>query len=400
MAIVPPARGGRALPPKPPKPKAPRAIRPKPIDPNAQAQQNAMGAFRTALAQLNASTPAVNEAAIRAPYAASEQITGQLGQGFQQNVLNSGAAAQAQYGQALNQAQGQAAAFGISAGAGANPTALANTGAAPLAQQTNAYAAAAPAAAAQWQALLERTAGAKVADANLQRDTGLTAARQSLATALPGAIQNERQLGFQQETQKENMGLARSQLTAKQIADLQDYTLGSAKAQQSASSAAETAAIKRASLAEKSATDKAKLKQGQQKLAQGDQALAIKRRASTASAKGLKGVAAAVKALSGTSSTGAKPVSGYKVTFVADPNGVSAGGPPITLTVKDPAKALPPGGYIQPKGTVGTPVYGQASKSQQAVTPKQWDQQMRSLLAQNPGQSKAIKAFLGPRPKK
>lgn len=402
MAVYPPARGGRALPPKPKvvKPKAPKVTRPKPIDPNVQANQNAMSAFRTALAQLNSTTPAVDANAIYAPYRASEQITGQLGQGFQQHVLDSGAQAQQQYGNALGQAQQQAAQFGISAGAGANPTALQNTGAAPLAQQTNAYAAAAPAAAAQWQALLERTAGAKVADAQLQRETGLTQARQSLATALPGAIQNERQLGFQQQTQKENMGLARSQLTAKQIADLQDYTLGTVKAQTSATNAAETARIKRASLAEKSATDKAKLKQGQQKLAQNQQSIAIRARAQQATAKGLKGVPAALKALSGTTSGGStkKAAKGWDVTVaVMDPDTGEPTGDTKVLRLPDKRK-IPKGFKFVSAETHYSTVPNTPGKT--GITPAQWDAQMRGLLAQNPGRASEVKAFLGPRPKK
>lgn len=391
--------GGRAT-PKPLKPKAPRVVRPKPIDPNQQANANAMSAFRTALAQLNQSTPPVDSAAIYAPYRASEQVTGQLGQGYQQAVLNSGAQAQSQYGDALKQAQGQAAAFGISAGAGANPTALQNTGAAPLAQQTNAYAAAAPAAAAQWQALLERTAGAKVADAQAARDQGLVSARQSLAGALPGAIQNEEQLGFQKQTQRDNIGLARTQLTAKQRADLQDYTLGAAKVQTSASNAAESAAIKRASLAEKTSTDAAKLKQGARKLAQGDQALAIKRRATQATAKGLKGIPAAAKALSGgVSSASSNTVSGYYVSITPGPNSVDAGAPARKLFAKDPSNVKIPSGW-QRSGDP-QPVKGPTTttKTTTNITPAQWDTQMRALLAQNPGRAGEIKAFLGPRPK-
>lgn len=388
---------GPPRPKTPPKPKAPKISAPKPLDPNAQASQNAMSAFRTALAQLNATTPAVDANAIRAPYAASEQITGQLGAGFQQATNAAGQQAQQQYAQARDAAQQHAAQFGISAGAGANPTALTDNGTAALAQQGAAYSAAAPAATAQWQALLERTAGAKVGEAQVARDAGLTSARQSLATSLPGAIQNEKQLGFQEQTQRDNMGLARSQLTAKQISDLQQYELGAAKVNQSGQVAQTKAQQSAASIAERRRHDLATETAANKKLSQGDQALQIKRRASTASAKGLKGVPAAVKALSGSTGTGTKPVTGYKVTYVADGNGVNAGAPPVSLFVKDPKSAKPPAGYLP--NTTGQPVYGQAGKTTQGVTPAAWDAQMRSLLAQNPGQGAAIKAFLGPRPK-
>ena len=100
FAIGGPVGGGRAI-PKPKAPPKPRVARPKPLDANAQANLNAMSAFRTALAQLNQATPAVDSAAIYAPYRASEQITGQFGQGLQTAVQGAGQAAQQQYGNAL-----------------------------------------------------------------------------------------------------------------------------------------------------------------------------------------------------------------------------------------------------------------------------------------------------------
>lgn len=395
------ARGGQARPVKMPAPKAPAAVRVKPIDPNAQAQQNAMSAFRTALAQLHASTPAVDQNAIYAPYRASEQVTGQLGQGLQQAVLGSGQAAQTQYGNALDQAQQHAAQFGISAGAGANPTQLQNTGAAPLAQQTNAYAAAAPMSTAAWQQALERSAAAKVSGAELARAQGLTSAEQSLSASIPGAISNEKNLAFRQQTQRQNIGLARTQLTAKQNADYNRNVVSQQGITSRAGTAAEAARIRRASLVEKTATDQAKLAQGNRKLAQGDQSLAIRRRASQATAKGLKGVSAAAKALQGgATSASSKTVSGYNVGIVPGPNSVDAGANPRTIFAKDPAAVKLPAGWVRsgdPK-----PVSGPATttKTTTSITPAQWDIQMRSLLAQNPGQSAAVKAFLGPRPKK
>ena len=376
-------------------------MRVKPVDPNRVATDNAMSAFRVAMRELQAGTPQVDAAGIRAPYEASKVATGQLGTGLQQALLQGGQAAQSQYASGLGEAQKTAAQFGISAGAGAAPTALQGNGAQLIAQQTQAQAAAAPMASTAWQQALERAAGAKIADATLSRSNLIASGSASLAGSLPGAISNEKQLGFQQDTAKKNFALAVGTAKDRATNDLRDYLLGITKVQTSAATSAENARIKRQALAQKSATDKAKLAQGNTKLAQGQQSLEIKKRASTASAKGLKGISGAVKALSGTSTSGAKPITGYKVTYLADPEGISAGGPPVTLTVKDPNTAQPPSGYIKPKSVVGQPVYGQAgSKTTKGISRSQWDTQMRALLAQNPGQAAAIKAFLGPRPKK
>lgn len=378
----------------PPKPKAPRLAAPKAPDPDQVASQNAMAAFRTALAQVKASTPPVDAAAIRAPYAASEAITGQLGAGFQQATNAAGQQAQQQYAQARDAAQQHAAQFGISAGAGANPTALTDNGTQALAQQGAAYSAAAPAATAQWQALLERTAGAKVGEAQVARDAGLTSARQSLATSLPGAIQNEKQLGFQEQTQRDNMGLARSQLTAKQINDLQQYELGAAKVNQSARTAATSAGIKRDALAEKTSNDQAKLRVSQD-------TVALKRRSQQATAQGLKGIAAATKALSGTTSkSGTKKVAkGWDVQVVTyDPEADATGTKVQTLHVPDKRKI--PKGYKQ-VGSASTHYETVPTSAGSAgLTASQWDVQMRALLAQNPGRGADVKKFLGPRPKK
>lgn len=389
-------------PKKPTVPKAPaprRVVAPKPIDPNVAASNTAMSVFRTALAQLNASTPAVDAAAIRAPYAASQAITGQLGQGYQQAEQQAGAAAQQQYATGRDQAQQHAAAFGISAGAGANPTALTDNGTQALASQTAAYTAAAPAATAQWQALLERTAGAKVSDAELQRSQGLTSARQSLSTSLPSLIANEKDFGFKQGVEKFNEGLARTQLTNKQNADLNNYNLDLAKAKASAGSAQTTAQIKRDALNEKTTNDAAKLRVSQD-------SLALKRRSQQATASGLKGIAAATKALSGsTSKAGTKLTpKGWLVTVgVLDPDT----GEPTGDTKEIP---LPDKRHL-PTGPDGNPIYKfisaktnyqkvPTSAGSAGMTASQWDVQMRSLLAQNPGRSGEIKRFLGPRPKK
>lgn len=393
---VPLARGGRALPVKPKKPSLPKAPRIKPIDPNQVATNNAMSAFRTALAQLQASTPQVDSNAIYAPYRASQAVTGQLGQGLQTAVTQAGQAAQNQYNTGFGEAQKTAAQFGISAGAGAQPTALANNGNQMIAQQTQAQAAAAPMAATAWQQLLERSAAAKVSDANLQRQNSLVSAEQSLSGSIPGAIQNEKQLGFQQDTARKNFALAVGTQKDRATNDLRDYLLGITKAQTSAQTAAANTGVKKAALAQKTQNDKAKLRVSQQ-------SLALKQRASTAQATGLKGVTQAVKALSGTTSAaGTKKVAkGWDVQVVPwdEEQGVATG-KAQTMHVPDKRKA--PAGFHLVKGASAATHYETVptSAGSAGLTRATWDTQYRALLAQNPGQTAAVRALLGPRPKK
>lgn len=391
--VMPPARGGRAMPVRAPRPAAPRIARPKQPSMDQQANQNAMSAFRTALAQLQSSTPQVDQAAIYAPYRASEAVTGQLSQGLQSALQQSGQAAQSQYGQALGTAQQQAAQFGISAGAGANPAALQNTGAAPLAQQTNAYASAAPQAAAQWQQLLERTAAAKVAGAQTDRNNLIAQGSANLSTALPTAIGNEKTRLFQAKTQRFNEGLARTQLTTKQQADMRNYGLDVAKVQQSGAVASTKAAQTAASLNERKRHDLATENTSAA-------SVAIRARATQATAKGLKGVPAAVKALSGTAGTTGK---GAYRGWTVQVQPVGSDGKPLGPVVEKhgPRKDWAPSGYRNVGGAVAAYDKNAAAggTSAKGVSPAQWDQQMRALLAQNPGKGADIKAFLGPRPK-
>lgn len=387
--------------PKITKPKAPAPAKIKPIDPNQVATNNAMSAFRTALAQLQSSTPAVDSNAIYAPYRASEAVTGQLGQGLQTAVTSAGQAAQTQYGAGLAEAQKNAAQFGISAGAGANPTALTGDTGGLIAQQTQAQAAAAPMAATAWQQLLERSAGAKVADAQLQRQNSLVSGEQQLSAGLPSAIQNEKQLGFQQDTAKKNFALAVGTAADKRTNDLRDYLLGATKAQTSANSAATNAEIKKASLAQKTKNDAAKLRVSQDALAVKKTAAAQK----TATAKGIQGISQVNSFLkTSAGAKGAKPITGYKVTYLADPNGISAGGPPVTLTVKDPNTAQPPSGYTKPPGSAATAVYGQATAGAKAtLSLSKWTQALAQLKAANKGRGipdSELIPLLPPKPKK
>lgn len=403
MAIpLPGARGGHAT-----APKAPRIPKPKMMRPQAPAvitpEAAAMTTFRTALAQLKATAPQVNTAAIQAPYDAASAATGQLGQGLQQSLANVGQQAQAQYNTGLGQAQQQAAQFGISAGAGANAAPVQNTGTGYLANQTQAQMAAAPQAAAAWQQLLMRTAAAKIGDAQAQRQNVIDTGSANLATALPGYIQTERDNAFKTKVERFNEGVTKTQLNAKQNQMLNDYSLGAAKVQQSARSAATSASIKRDALKQKAATDAAKLAQGDRKLNQGAQALAIKKRASQATAQGLKGIASVTSALtkSGTTKSGTtKAAKGWDVQAQQTDSSGAPLGPPKQIHVAD--KRFLPAGW-KAIGTATThyeTVPVTSSSAGGGLTAKSWTTYYRSLLAQNPGGDAAIRAFLGPKPKK
>lgn len=389
-------------------------VKATPVSMDDTATTNAMAAFHAALAQLQAATPQVDAAAIYAPYRASQAVAGQLGTGMQTAVQGAGQAAQNQYAAGRDVAQQHAAQFGISAGGSANPTALQDTGTQALAQQTAAYAAAAPAAATQWQQLLERTAAARVADAGLQRQNLIASGSAQLAGNIPGAIQNEKQslqaanqnaiaarqadrtFGFQQKTERFNEHLALSQLDAKGKAELRSFMLSAGKNATDAQVKAEAARIKRQALAQKTGNDAANLRVKQD-------ALALKRRTTAATANGLKGVATVAKALTTTTTTkpGSKKVAkGWLVDLQAiDPDtGSPTGNVQKGVHLADARKA-PTGFKI-----VGTPQTNWATVptagGSASLTARQWDTYMRSLLAQNPGRGAEVKAFLGPRPKK
>lgn len=242
-----------------------------PQAPATTAVDDAMSAYRTALAQLNPAP--IDATAIRAPYQQAEQATQQLGAGYGQMVQQAGDAASQQYTQGLNEAQKAAAAFGISAGAGANPTALQNTGAAPIALQTQANTAAAVGAAPQWQHLLESAAAGKIADATTQRQAGLDSAQASLASSIPGLIGSAQDRRFQAKTEKFNEGLALSQLTAKQAADLRAYNLDVTKANNSTATASANTKVSQLRLDETKrhdlATEKGAATRGKQAAAKG-----------------------------------------------------------------------------------------------------------------------------------
>ncbi len=374
-------------------PKAPAA--PKQTADQA-ATGNAMAAFHTALAQLQGAVPQVDPTAIYAPYRASEAVAGQLATGMQGSIQQAGQAAQNQYAAGRDLAQQHAAQFGISAGAGANPTQLQDSGTPALAAQTNAYASAAPAAGSAWQALLERTGAAQVNAAQQNRANTIASGTASLSATIPSLIGDAKTRAFQAKTEKFNEGLAKSQLTQKQNAALNSYELGAAKVNTSANTAATSAQIKRDALAEKTATDKAKLKQGAQKIAQGQVKLTA---AQTKAAKGLSGVPAAIKALTPAASKGSttRAAKGFDVTIQPwdfannKPNG------PVTTKHASRADWSPPG-YKNVGSTTHYESVPSASVSS-GVTPAQWDAQYRSLLGQNPGKGAQIRVALGARPK-
>lgn len=273
------------------------APKPAPVTP----QDAALAAFHTALAQIQGAVPAVDPNAVMAPYKASEVAAGQLGTGLQGSVLQSGQAAQQQYQQGLGQAQQQAAQFGIAAGG--SPTQLQNNGTQQLATQTNAYAAAAPAAAAAWQALLERTGANAVNTANQNRASTIASGSTSLAASIPSLINDAKTQAFQQKTEGFNERLAETQLTDKQAADLRDYNLNVTKANNTAANDKTTTSISASRLAETKRHDRAT-----------EKGLATRARAAAKTgAKGIPQVLAALKISTGTGATTTKAAKGFDV---------------------------------------------------------------------------------------
>lgn len=204
--------------------KAPAAPAAPVVDTSPEGQ--AMTTFRSTLAQLNALTPEVDALAIRKPYEESKVATGQLGAGWQQQELAGGQAAQAQFNTARDDAQHRAAQFGITAGAGANPMAIdSSKGDLLLAQQTQANQSAAASAAAAWQGLLERTAGASVDKARSDRQGVIDTGKRDLALSIPGMVNQEKDRAFQQGVADDNRNIALSQLSEKQRASMTDEDL-------------------------------------------------------------------------------------------------------------------------------------------------------------------------------
>lgn len=344
MAIPLPPRGGQApqvnknVPYVPPKiPKTPGTKQPKPGSPGtpgwtaftqarwaenhqpqietAQANTSALNAFHTALQQLKASTPAVNTVPILAPYQAAETAASQLGTGLQQAEANAGQTAQNQYTQGLGDAQARAASFGISAGAGANPTALSNNGSAGIANISQAQQAAAPQAAAAWQALLQRTGATAVSNAQLARQQGLTTAGQTLAASLPTLIGNAKQQALQDRTETDNLNLAKSQLSEKQIEsmnadELKKFGITSANTRSANSIAAAGQRSQNTINAENTRQNKA--------LAQ-------------AKSKGIQGLSQALGVLKvpGSTSGGTRQAKGFDA--LIQPWGVDSNGKPVAL---------------------------------------------------------------------
>lgn len=207
------------------KPKKPKVTKPKttvsstsvvrraaPLTP----QQTAEGFFRSTLEQIRSLQKPVDTAAIAAPYTAAQGATTQLGAGLAQSLIGTGGQAQAQYNAGRNDAQQHAAAFGISAGAGANPMALEDNGSQLIGQQTQAQAAAANQAAAAWNQLLERTKAAATSKAVSDRAASDQQVETSLASNIPQWRQNAETLAFQKQTAKQNNDYLLSTLTEKQ----------------------------------------------------------------------------------------------------------------------------------------------------------------------------------------
>lgn len=415
MAIKPPPRGGRAVPVKMPRPPAPpvrnrtppRAARPVVARPAAPVQDPATSAamqtFRSTLAQLNSLSPAVDATAIRAPYEASKVATGQLGAGWNASELASGQAAQDQYNRARDAAQQSATSFGISAGAGAAPTAIDDSGNnLLLSQQTQANASAALSAAAAWQGLLERTAGAAVSKAQQARQDQMTAGQQQLTMALPGLIGDEKNLAFQKKTESDNMRALYSQLSEKQRAAISGEQLRAMGIEQTAGAAAARTAATRRGQDKTAAAAASKLAETQRHNLKTEAATAAKQKA--AKAAGIKGIDQVMKLnpKSG-AAKGVPTAAGFTATIQQyDAAGKPLGPPEHGVHLSD---ARP--GHTGLKAgwrVVGTPEPNTVTRSSGAgSTGFNWPvyrQQLAILVGMNPGVPVAqLKSYLPPTPK-
>lgn len=368
------------------------------VTPDQAATNSAMAAFQTALAQLKASTPPVDAAAIHAPYTASEAVTGQLGTGYQQAQQNAGAAASQQYTQGLNDAQKAAASFGISAGAGANPTQLQNTGTAPLASQTLANSASAAAGVQQWQQLLEKAAADKVSGATVARDQGLTSATQGLSATIPQAIMNEKTLANQQASSRANNAYLRASLTAKGQAQYDANVLRQeginagitkAKIQQTGANSRSSASINAANARSAASITAA----GQR------QAKALAAAQKKATVAGIKGVSQANSLLKPSAST----KGAYRGWDVAvqpmNADGTPKG--PVQKNFHGPTKTWAPPGYRNVGGATphfdkNAPAGGTAG-----VSLATWNRALAILKTSNPGTPVGqLLPIIGPKPAK
>lgn len=377
------SQGGRV------QPSAPKQTTPK-LSATQIATQNAMSAFHTALAQLQSAIPQTDTTAIYAPYRQSEAVAGQLGTGLQSSIQQAGQAASQQYGQGLDTAQQHAAQFGIAAGG--QPQALTNTGTPALATQTNAYAAAAPAAAAAWQALLERTGAAAVNTANQNRANTIASGTATLAGNIPQAIQNEETKQFQQKAEKFNEGLAQSQLTAKQVADLRSYELGAAKITQTGQQDATKNGLTAASLAERTRHDKA-TERGATIRAQ---------KAAQSGVKGIPQVLAALKISTPSSSSSKRAAKGWDVTIQPWDTANNKPSGPVKTIHAARADFAPPG-YKNVGATTHYESVPASTTTSSGMTRAQWDRAVGIYATYNGvSKSAAFKAVqqITPRPPK
>jgi hypothetical protein len=343
----------------------------------------AMNAFRVALKQLQTTVAPVDQGAIYAPYRQSEAVTGQLGTGYQTAMQNAGNAASSQYTTGLNAAQEAAARFGISAGSGAGPTALQNTGTEGIAKQTQADSASAAAGTAAWQALLERAAAAKVSDATLQRSGLLSQAGAQLATNIPSAIGNEKQLDFQRHASDANNAYLLSSLDQKGQDSFRQYILDQQK------------------LATGAQHDNATLTLAQQRLAETQRHNLETEKATTAKQKqaakaGIKGISQASAALRGPKpSSTTKTAKGWDVQVQpVDEDGEMIGS---VTTLRLPSKTVPKGyKFISAK----THYENLPSSAASTFSWSRYKRALAILKSQNPGVPVGqLIPLLGPTPK-
>lgn len=177
-------------------------------------ESDAMGLFRTTLAQIRSLQTPVNTAAISAPYDSASVAAGQLGTGLAAAQQASGQAAQSQYAKARDEAQQHAASFGVAVHA--PPPGVEDTGSALLAQQTQAQTAAANQAGAAWANLLNQMKTGAISRATIAHDQRAQDQEVALAGQIPSWEQANKTLDFQKSAASMQNDYLLSTLTQKE----------------------------------------------------------------------------------------------------------------------------------------------------------------------------------------
>lgn len=352
-----------------------------------------MAIYRSTLAEIRKAAGPIDDNAIYKPYGEGMVVAGQIGQGAAAADAANSQRAQDQYGKASAEANAHAAAAGISAGGVGDANVTPDTTPGLLAQQSQAQQDAAIGAATAWQQLLNRVGRATVSKAHTDQETSIGQASMSLAASIPSMRNAKDTLDFQKKSQHDTDVYLRSTLTEKQRAAMAAEELADKKLRGEQLTAAEELTIKKYNAI--TGRTNATTGQGQLKERIRNDNLTYKgamTRARMAAKNGVEGLDQVLAAIKPDKATQETPVTGYRVTYLADPNGINAGGPAINTTVTDPNQS-PPDGYLATKSGKSNPVYGPTGKVQGGgVTLAGWNKGVGILMVRNGWtKAKAIK---------